>query len=188
MGNEYKDWERDKIAEEKEIVKKYPFLRVRDIDGTIDTSAHFPMIGLDIPNGWYQLFFQMCDDLKPVLEKEGMLNDFYFVQVKEKFNELRCYSGHWETSEIQDILRKYEYLSRFVCTVCGLPTEYETQGYIASYCDKCLDKIKTIDRIVPIEFTDTFETVRYSKEGNITTIHDISKEWERYKESLWVEE
>ena len=107
---------------------------------------------------------------------------------KEKFNELRCYSGHWETSEIQDILRKYEYLSRFVCTVCGLPAEYETQGYIASYCDKCLDKIKTIDRIVPIEFTDTFETVRYSKEGDITTIHDVSKEWERYKESLWVEE
>lgn len=188
MSNEYKDWEFDKIEEEKEIVEKYPFLRTRNIDGTIDTSSRFPMMGLEIPNGWYQLFFQMCDDLKLVLEKEGMLNDFYFVQVKEKFNELRCYSGHWETYEIQDILRKYEYLSRFVCTVCGLPAEYETQRYIASYCDKCLGKIKRIDRIAPINFVNTFETVRYSKDGNITTIHDISEEWKRYKESLWVEE
>lgn len=182
--NEYKDWEFDKISEEKEIVKKYPFLRRRNIDGTVDTSSRFPMIGLEIPNGWYQLFFQMCDDLKPVLEKEGMLNDFYFVQVKEKFNELRCYSGHWETYEIQDILRKYQYLSRFVCTRCGLPAELETQGYIASYCNGCLNKIKTTSRIMPINFVNTFETVRYSKDENITTIHDVSREWERYKESL----
>ena len=62
MSNEYKDWERDKIEEEKEIVEKYPFLRARNIDGTIDTSSHFPMMGLEIPNGWYQLFFQMCDE------------------------------------------------------------------------------------------------------------------------------
>lgn len=184
MSNEYKDWEFEKIEEEKEIVEKYPFLRLRHIDGTVDTECKFPMMILDIPDGWYQLFFQMCDDLKPILEKEGMLNDFYFVQVKEKFNELRCYSGHWETQEIQDILRKYEYLSRFVCTVCGLPAEYETQGYVASYCGKCLGKIKTTDRIVPIEFVDTVETVRYSTYGHITSIHDVSKEWERYKESL----
>ena len=37
---------------------------------------------------------------------------------------------------------------------------------------------------MPINFVNTFETVHYSKEGNITTIHDVSREWERYKESL----
>ena len=79
MSNEYKDWVQDKIEEEKQIVAKYPFLRARNIDGTVDMEAKFPMISLEIPNGWFKLFFQMCDDIKPLLEEEGVLNDFYFA-------------------------------------------------------------------------------------------------------------
>ena len=88
MSNEYKDWKADRIEEEKQIVEKYPFLRARDIDGTIDTEAEFPMMDLEIPNGWYDLFYQMCDDIKPLVS-----DDFYFLQVKEKYNRLVCYSN-----------------------------------------------------------------------------------------------
>ena len=74
-----KDWIFDKIQEEKLIVEKYPFLHIRDIDGGIDTESKFPMMSLEIPDGWNKLFFQLCDDIKPILEKEGMLYDFYFI-------------------------------------------------------------------------------------------------------------
>ena len=41
------------------------------------------------------------------LEKEGAkaLEDFYFLQVKEKYNELRCY--HTGSKEIEEIIDKY---------------------------------------------------------------------------------
>ena len=71
MSNEMRVWEYDKIEDEKLIVKKYPFLHIRDIDGTIDTHSKFPMMSLEIPDGWYELFFQMCDDLKEVLIEEA---------------------------------------------------------------------------------------------------------------------
>ena len=137
LSNEMKDWILDKIEEEKMIVEKYPFLRVRNIDGSIDESAKFPMMDLEIPNGWGKLFAQMCDDLKEVLIEEGYLNTFYFVQIKEKYNQLECYPGHFMTDKISQVLRKYEYLSQFVCTECGKPATKVTTGYIASVCDDC---------------------------------------------------
>ena len=47
MSNEYKDWEQDRIEDEKAWVQKYPFLHVRNTDGTIDYEDKFPMIGLE---------------------------------------------------------------------------------------------------------------------------------------------
>ena len=91
MSNEYKDWMMDKIQDEKAIVEKYPSLRIRDIHGHIDTKSKFPMIPLEIPDGWVRLFFSMCNEIKPILKKEGKLYDFYFIQVKEKYGNLRCY-------------------------------------------------------------------------------------------------
>ena len=57
MSDEMKDWVFDKIQEEKFIVEKYPFLYVRDIDGSIDMESKYPMISLEIPDGWNKLFF-----------------------------------------------------------------------------------------------------------------------------------
>ena len=185
MSNEYKDWERDKIEEEKEIVAKYPFLRARNIDGTIDTSSRFPMMDLELPNGWYKLFFQMCDDLKPVLEKEDILNDFYFIQVKEKFNELRCYSGHWVTYEIQAILRKYEYLSRFICHYCGRPATVETKNYIASFCDDCWKGNFKHEKIELIKFQPYFVVNTFTEGVHCDEKHiSCRDEWDRYISAL----
>ena len=141
MSNEYKDWERDLIEEQNQIVEKYPFLRARTFSGKIDYEDKFPMMGLEIPNGWFKLFYQMCDDIKPILEEKGLIDEFYFVQVKEKFNQLRCYA-HQDIPEIENILTKYEFMARSVCAICGAPAEYETHNYIASFCKDCLEKSK----------------------------------------------
>lgn len=137
MSNEYKDWESDKIEEERQIVAKYPFLHLRNIDGTIDTNSKFPMMCLEIPNGWHKLFFQLCKDITPILEKENKLNEFYFIQVKEKYNYLRCYYSNNAPLKVLEVIAKYEQMSQYICTVCGQPATYQTQGYIASFCTSC---------------------------------------------------
>lgn len=141
MSNEYLDWVADKIQEEKLIVEKYPFLHIRDIDGNIDTESKFPMIPLEIPDGWYKLFFQMCDDIKPILEKEGSTYDFRFIQVKEKYNRLICY--YYDAPDaVEETIAKYREMAHLICTKCGNIATYVTKGYIASYCEDCFKNIK----------------------------------------------
>ena len=178
--NEYKAWERDKIEEEKQIVAEYPFLRIRDIDGTVDTESKFPMMGLEIPNGWYQLFFQMCDDIKPLLEKEGVLDDFYFIQCKEKYNELTCYSNGAASLEVEQVLQKYRYISRYVCTECGKPAVYETRDYIASLCEYCWKSKFRHEYCNILEFVSTYEIIGFKDGKGYCRSVNVNDEWNRY--------
>ena len=184
MSNEMKDWIFDKIEEEKQIVAEYPFLRVRDIDGTIDTAAKFPLMHLEIPNGWYQLFFQMCADIKPLLKKEGIIDDFYFIQVKEKYNELICYSNGVASLEVEQVIQKYRYISRFVCTECGRRAAYETTGYLASFCMDCWKDRVRHEKVNRIEFISTYEVVGFRDGKYYSRIVDAEDEWNRYMEEL----
>ena len=180
MSNEMKDWMADKIEEERQIVEEYPFLRLRDIDGSIDTKSKFPMMYLEIPDGWYKLFFQMCADIKPILEQEGVLDKFYFIQVKEKYNELVCYSNGAASLEVEQILQKYKYLSRYVCTKCGRPAEYETRGYIASYCNGCWKDRVRHEACDILKFAPIYEVVGFKDGKGYSRSVNVEKEWNRY--------
>lgn len=179
MSNEMKDWERERIEEEKQIVAEYPFLRLRDIDGTVDTESKFPMMGLEIPDGWYKLFFQMCSDIKPILEKEGMLDDFYFLQVKEKFNTLRCYHSG-VPKEVDDIIMKYEAMAYYVCTRCGRPATCMTINYFASFCDDCWKDFVRHQEVKWIEFKPYFKISGFGRDGHYEKTISFKDEWNRY--------
>ena len=184
MSNAYKEWEKDKIDEEKRIVAKYPFLRLRDIDGTIDTESKFPMIGLEIPNGFEMLFFQMCEDIKLILEKHDIMDDFYFIQVKEKYGMLCCHSTG-APREVHEVIAKYEQMSQYICSVCGKPAAYETTGWIEPYCEDCWkDKVRHCE-VERIEFKPYF-TINTFTEGVHCDEKKISfkDEWDRYIKGL----
>ena len=168
MSNEYLDWYND-LSESHKICIEYPFLIPRYADGKIDEAYSNEHIPLEIPHGWYKLFFQLCSDIKPILEKEGVLYDFYFIQVKEKYNRLICYYNN-APKEVEDIISKYEMMARYVCVNCGKPATFETTGYIASYCDDCINQynrnynyhyLKTNGEIL---FADEWN--RYAKEND----------------------
>lgn len=187
MSNEYLDCERDIVeydilAEQKQVIAKYPFLRVRDIDGTIDTEAEFPMMCLEIPSGWAKLFYQMCSDIKPILEKEGLLDDFYFVQVKEKYNYLVCHSSGEEPAEVSDIIQKYEQMAHYVCTCCGKPATLETRGYFASFCESCGEDHRKHSRVDDIKFEPSFEVWGFRDGAKYNRIISFENEWNRYIE------
>ena len=188
MSNEYKDWKRDRIEDEKQILEKYPFLRARTIKGDINTTSEFPMMELEIPNGWMRLFYQMCDDIKPILEREGLIDKFYFIQVKEKYNQLRCFVNN-STPEINDIISKYEFMATNVCVQCGAPAEYETTGYIASICGDCRNGYFQAQRCNELEIQTSYIT-SFFKVDNILVDEEVSfkEEWERYLDSCYAME
>ena len=173
-----------RLAFEMAAVEKYPFLRVRDIDGSPDMTAEYPLVGLEVPDGWIPLFLMMCEDIKAALEKEGAkaLEDFYFLQVKEKYNSLRCY--HTGSKEIDEIIDKYSYISRYVCTRCGKQATFETDGYIASFCDDCWKDIARHETGEWLEFSDTFTISGYGKGQHYKKEISIKDEWNRYLSSL----
>ena len=174
MSNEYKDWYIEKLAEENELVAKYPFLRARNFDGSINTDSDFPMLGLELPNGWYKLFYQMCADIKDLVPE-----DFYFLQVKEKFNYMQCYAVN-STSEVDAIITKYKNMAPYICTVCGKPATFKTDSYIASFCDDCWKDLARHEEVRWITFKPYY-CVGYLSEEGIREEHvSFQDEWNRY--------
>lgn len=181
MSNEYKDWKKDRIEEEEIILKKYPFLRARDKEGNFSTDSDFPLMTLEIPEGWLKLFFQMCDDIKVVLEKYNKLDKFYFLQVKEKFNIFRCFYGCAAPKEIDIIVDKYENMAPYVCTKCGAPAYAKTKDHIASYCMNCWKDSYRHANVEFIKFKDYYREYNFGMKEEKTI--SFREEWNRlYRE------
>ena len=81
------------IEENKKIINEYPFLRYMWWDrNTQSYKWNYKTTVLDdVPKGWEDLILCMAEDIKPLLEESGQLNDFFTEQVKEKFGGLRFY-------------------------------------------------------------------------------------------------
>jgi hypothetical protein len=190
MSSEYRDWYNDFSDHQKEVYNicmKYPFLIPRDIKGNRDEEFDYTYLSLEIPVGWTKLFLQMCSDIKPLLEKEGIMDDFYFLQVKEKYNTLRCYSNGAASQEVEDIITKYEHMAYYICTQCGSPATYETQGYWASFCEDCIQNINHRE-IEKIEFKTYYRTIGFAKGESYDKTISFEDEWNRYLKENGYEE
>ena len=178
MSNEYLDWYND-LSESHKICIKYPFLIPRYADGEIDEGYSDEHIPLEIPHGWYKLFFQLCSDIKPILEKEGVLYDFYFIQVKEKYNKLICYYNN-APKEVGDIISRYEIMASYICCKCGKPAVFETTGYIASYCDDCFKDYVRHAKGEWIRFEPQYVQTTCKNGQKQDEIISFENEWNRY--------
>jgi len=122
--------------ENKELIKKYPFLLVRNrFSGKVQDGYDYTWTELDaMPEGWRKAFgLKMCEELKVAL---GDLVDKYrIMQIKEKFGELRWYDAG-STKAAYDVISKYTKLSRSICIECGEPATKITTGWISPYCDE----------------------------------------------------
>lgn len=167
--------------EVRNLIERYPFLMPRNVwTGKIPDNYDYTYItGLEIPNGWNQLFLQMCEDIRQPLIDADYLNKFRFSQVKEKYNTLRCY--HFGAPrEVCDIINKYEHMAYYICTKCGKPATYETQGYLASFCEDCWKDRARHERVELIEFRDSYKIVRYENGTETTLEYSFKDEWDRY--------
>lgn len=123
----------------KKLIKRYPFLLPRNVftDKVPEDYDYSYIRGVgEIPKGWEKLFLQMCEDIRKPLVKAKQLETFRFTQIKEKYNRMECYN-YGAIEEVLDIIDKYSVIASYICTICGKPATFETEGYIASYCDDC---------------------------------------------------
>lgn len=133
----------------KELIEKYPFLLPRNVwtDEPIE-DYDYSYTELDnMPDGWRIAFGeQLCAELMETLGDN--VKDYFIIQIKEKYGELRWYSD-WTTNEVEDIIDKYTELSRKTCIKCGKPATKVSLRWISPWCDDCAKKIH--DTFKPIE-------------------------------------
>lgn len=101
-----------------------------------------------MPMGWNKAFGkQYLKDLKKQLKKDKMLYKFRIVYLKEKYGTLRL-DYNYGSQELYDIMSNYESLSWHTCIQCGKPATYTSKGWIAPYCEECVNNSKDPSRYI----------------------------------------
>lgn len=148
----------------RELVKRFPFLLPRNAwsgkkitdgagfwpgspDKIPEYDYEYTSFDL-IPEGWRKAFgMEMCQEIEDALKADGIQDDYYPVQIKEKYGTLRWY-GNFTTEKLEKILQKYENLSEKTCIICGAPATKYTINWISPYCDECARGVSKYDRLI----------------------------------------
>ena len=171
----------------KKLVAKYPFLMPRHPFTNVPIPNYdysFIEGEYNLPEGWFVLFLQCCEDIYKVLNKIGYVDEFYFVQIKEKWGRMTLYC-HGATKEIEDIVDKYGFLSLQVCSVCGHPASVMTYGHVRPFCSKCVLKYDMyIDDAELIGVKTSYTRSLWEKGVTTEQEVDCTEEWSRYLERI----
>lgn len=130
-------------ASNKRLLKKYPFLRLRNaFTGKKLKGYNFTVLEF-LPIGWRKAFAEdMCDDFKNAIKK-SKARHFYIYGLKEKYGSLRIESSSY-TDEIAEVIEKYENLSAKTCISCGKDGEMSCKfGWYEPLCSECGAKNKS---------------------------------------------
>lgn len=121
----------------KDIIKEYPFI---EINKECSKKGYTWLDELE--PGWNKSFgLNLCKDLKDALIKDNRLEDFSFIQIKEKFGELNLYANNYGNNT-KKVLAKYKTLSKYICARCGKPARYITIDWIYPLCEDCINNVR----------------------------------------------
>lgn len=169
----------------KKLVERYPYLLPRNVfTGELSKDYDYTYIrGIgEIPVGWNKLFLQMCEDIRQPLIDANYIDKFMFSQIKEKYNCMQCYN-FGAPEEVHDIINKYSIMASYVCTCCGKPATYETQGYIESFCDDCWKDLG-YESEEKIEFKPYYKVKVFKNGESYEKTISFEDEWNRYLNSI----
>lgn len=98
------------------------------------------LFGIECDEGWYNIIHNLSYCINSLLMQipEEEREDYYVVQIKEKFGGLRWYMND-ETKEMTEHIQKAEDMSYKVCETCGKPGEPRKGGWIKTLCDICFE-------------------------------------------------
>ena len=107
--------------------------------------------------GWNKAFGkQYLKDLKKQLKKDKMLYKWRITQIKEKHGIFMLYCNYG-SPELYNIINKYKSLSWNTCIRCGKPATYTSKGWIAPYCEECVNNSKDPNRYIKRESKEETE-------------------------------
>lgn len=117
-----------------------------------DLKATYPELlpakgyACDMPNGWLDLFGQLCHDIDAAAAKHGVKPGDrgypVIVQYKEKFGALRVYfdcTHEGVGSDVRTLVEAACSKSVSTCSGCGAPGQsMRNDGfYVRNFCDQC---------------------------------------------------
>lgn len=138
------------MREELEYVlaQKFDFMKRRAQKRTGGVKNLYQAFGVETGDGWYQLLYDLCEELAKCIHDADEPVKFVVTQIKEKYGTLRFYyyleDGDFETREqIDEIIDKYEGLSATVCECCGKPGKLrEKNGQLMVRCEECFREVE----------------------------------------------
>ena len=183
----------------KQLIKKYPFLAPKNC-WTDKKSKNYDYSYTEfdfIPDGWRIGFGEfLLEDLREACLKTNFLDKLRIIELKEKFGGLRIYTNG-VPEEINEVIRKYEFISEYICMFCGNPNAFNINngGWFMPICEKCWNNRNKKRRIggykeVPWSekikeeweyLPNSYKYTTFSKNGNTTTTVDISDTVEKIK-------
>lgn len=125
----------------KKLIKRYPFLLPRNCwTGKVVDDYDYSYTEYDcIDIGWRKAFGKLLlEDLREACIKTNYLYELRLEQIKEKYGQLRIYTNA-APQEIHDVIRKYEFISEYVCIHCGKPEAIvvNNYGWMLPLCKDC---------------------------------------------------
>lgn len=188
------------IEENKRLIEEYPFLLPRNrFTDQVSSDYDYSYTELDqLPIGWRKLFGEaICKDIKKALLEQGedALYEYRILQIKEKYGSLRWYDSN--TSEkIQEIIYKYEHISKYTCINCGrFQVPMLDDGWISPWCFDCYSEYRQrrasyVNKILSTEqlqleynedicekhdnFDPIIRLLVYSRDAKVTKEYDCS--------------
>lgn len=131
--------ENARIALNKRLVERYPFLEMKRWDSSEPSDYHSTLLDC-MPVGWKKtLGIQLCEELREELLRidPSLLYKYRVSQVKEKYGSLRWYDGSY-SDQMDDIVSKFEDISQYTCIVCGkINVPILDDGWISPCCTEC---------------------------------------------------
>lgn len=177
----------------KKLVKLHPYLLPRNVwTDKVVKGYDYTWTEYDcISKGWQIGFGEFfLEDLRKACLKTNFLDKLRFTQIKEKYGSLRLYNNG-APQEVHDVLTKYEFISEYVCYHCGNPNAcvVDDYGWYLPMCKCCWDKFNKKRELKGYRVTswedvvgdckvglpDEYRISRYSKDGDVVTIYDISE-------------
>jgi hypothetical protein len=94
-------------------------------------------------DGWFDLIYDLSKEINSIiinLESFGEdIDNYYLVQIKEKFGSLRYYLQQ-STKEMDDIIAIFENKSYDICALCGKdkgPRSAKESAWGLNFCETC---------------------------------------------------
>ena len=138
-----------RVAENAELVAKYPFLLPLDYQGKVPKDYDFTFTEVDmVPKGWHSIVRALSEEIRFYLVNKGISPySFHIDQLKEKFGAIRLYyslhcDDKYADEGIDEIIEKYEELSEHTCCECGKEATLMSRGWICPYCKDCAEDLK----------------------------------------------
>lgn len=105
----------------------------------------FSFCSIEVPMGWNDIIDRLCENIEAYAKAMGIENQIEFVQIKEKYGELRAYYHIFiddsDISEVIDtLIANANEEARHTCVRCGGKATVRTVNYISPWCDACAPK------------------------------------------------